>query len=147
MEQGGNIVTTETSLEDTRSSRADDGVTTAELAGGGERRPLDESREEPQPQAPTAVPQPGAALFSNDQASTLKSRWQEIQIGFVDEPRQAVERADKLVAEVMQQLAQGFADERAALEAQWSGGQSKETEELRQAFRRYRSFFDRLLTL
>ncbi len=92
-------------------------------------------------------PEPSAALFSTEKASTLKARWQEIQVGFVDEPRQAVERADKLVAEVMQQLAQGFADERGALEAQWNSGQQKETEELRQAFRRYRTFFDRLLTI
>jgi hypothetical protein len=143
MEHGGNIVTTETSVEDTRTSRPEDGLTTADLAGGGERR----AQAEPQQQPPTTVSEPGAALFSNDQASTLKSRWQEVQVGFVDEPRQAVERADKLVAEVMQQLAQGFADERAGLEAQWNSGQSKETEELRQAFRRYRTFFDRLLTL
>jgi hypothetical protein len=45
----------------------------------------------------------------------------------------------------MQTLAQMFADERAKLESQWSRGDEVSTEELRQAFRRYREFFDRLL--
>jgi hypothetical protein len=142
--------------EETRDTRATGGLTTADLAGGGERRdqpdqPNGMDRHDGPPSAdrpaPPASAEPGAALFSTEQASTLKSRWQEVQVGFVDEPRQAVERADKLVAEVMQQLAQGFADERGALEAQWNSGQQKETEELRQAFRRYRTFFDRLLTI
>ena len=70
-----------------------------------------------------------------------------VQTAFVDEPRAAVEQADALVAEVMQQLTDGFARERAGLERQWSGGQDVSTEELRLAIRRYRSFFDRLLSL
>jgi hypothetical protein len=37
--------------------------------------------------------------------------WSNLQTGFVDEPRQTVEGADKLVAAVMQRLAEGFANE------------------------------------
>jgi hypothetical protein len=65
----------------------------------------------------------------------------------VDEPRQAVEGADKLVAEVIQRLAEGFANERSGLEKQWDGGDNVSTEDLRVALQRYRSFFDRLLKL
>ncbi len=72
-------------------------------------------------------------------------RWQEIQTSFVDEPRQAVERADTLVAEVMQQVAASFADARQNLERQWDSGDDVSTEDLRVALTRYRSFFDRLL--
>jgi hypothetical protein len=70
-----------------------------------------------------------------------------LQTGFVDDPRQSVQQADALVGEVMQRLADMFAHERERLEGQWSRGDDVSTEDLRQALRRYRSFFDRLLAL
>lgn len=85
------------------------------------------------------------ALFSESDVSDLRSRWSNVQTGFVDEPRRAVEEADKLVATVMQRLAEGFANERASLEKAWDRGDNISTEDLRVALRRYRSFFDRLL--
>jgi hypothetical protein len=88
-----------------------------------------------------------AALFAGDQADDFRGRWGDIQTSFVDEPRQAVQQADALVAEVMQRLAQVFADERSRLEQQWDRGGDTDTEALRQALRRYRSFFDRLLAM
>jgi hypothetical protein len=90
----------------------------------------------------TAQPTP---LFSENDVTDLRSRWSTVQAGFVDEPRQAVKEADNLVASVMQRLAEGFANERATLEKQWDRGDSVSTEDLRVAFQRYRSFFDRLL--
>jgi hypothetical protein len=68
-----------------------------------------------------------------------------VQAGFVDEPRSAVQNADALVAEVIQRIAEGFAQERDSLEKQWSGGENVDTEKLRIALQRYRSFFTRLL--
>jgi hypothetical protein len=88
-----------------------------------------------------------APLFVGNQAEDFRGRWSDIQASFVDEPRRAVEQADGLVAEVMQRLAQVFADERKKLEQQWDKGGETDTEELRQALRRYRSFFDRLLSM
>ena len=88
-----------------------------------------------------------AALFAGNESQDFQSRWSDIQASFVDEPRRAVEQADGLVAEVMQRLAQVFADERSKLERQWSSGEDTDTEALRQALRRYRSFFDRLLSM
>ena len=76
----------------------------------------------------------------------LQRRWEEIQVRFVDEPRGAVEDADALVATVMQRLAEGFAQEREQLEAQWGRGEDISTEDLRLALQRYRSFFRRLLS-
>ena len=86
-------------------------------------------------------------LFPASDAEGFRMRWTEVQTGFVDEPRSAVEQADSLVAEMMKKLAQVFADERGKLEEQWSRGDDISTEDLRQALRRYRSFMDRLLSV
>jgi hypothetical protein len=86
-------------------------------------------------------------MFPAGEATSLRARWSEVQTGFVDEPRHAVEQADGLVAEMMQRLAKVFADERSKLEEQWSRGDDISTEDLRVALRRYRSFFDRLLSV
>jgi hypothetical protein len=87
------------------------------------------------------------ALFPATESDDLRRRWNDIQAGFVDEPRSSVEKADQLVASVIQKLAQVFADERSKLESNWSKGGEASTEDLRQALRRYRSFFDRLLSV
>ena len=86
-------------------------------------------------------------LFSESEMTDLRSQWSKVQTGFVDEPRRTVEEADKLVAAVMQRLAEGFANERSGLEKQWDSGDNVSTEGLRVALQRYRSFFDRLLKL
>jgi len=85
-------------------------------------------------------------LLAADDAAAFRARWTDVQHGFVDAPRQAVEQADGLVAELMQHLAKTFADERGRLEGQWDQGGDVSTEDLRAAFQRYRLFFERLLT-
>jgi hypothetical protein len=86
-------------------------------------------------------------LFSDETERELRTQWHEIQTGFVDEPRRAVKQADELVARLMQQLAQGFSDQRNSLERQWERAEKISTEDLRLALRRYRSFFQRLLSI
>ncbi len=88
-----------------------------------------------------------APLFEDDEAGGFRSRWEAIQTGFVDEPRAAVEQADALVAQLMKRLAEVFSDERSSLEQQWDRGDQISTEDLRVALKRYRSFFERLLSL
>lgn len=88
----------------------------------------------------------GGSLLPADTDATFQQRWKEIQTRFVDEPRGAVEDADGLVANLMQQLAEGFAKERERLEAQWGRGEDISTEDLRVALQRYRTFFQRLLS-
>jgi hypothetical protein len=98
---------------------------------------------------PTAEPardHDDAPLLREDEGAELSSRWESIQVTFVDDPRRAVEEADGLVAQVMQQLADGFARERENLEGQWTRGEDVSTEDLRVALQRYRSFFQRLLS-
>ena len=84
-------------------------------------------------------------LFPDNELNEFRARWDKAQIGFVDEPRAAVEQADSLVATIVKRIAEQFAAERAELEHQWDRGDNVSTEDLRQALRRYRSFFDRLL--
>ena len=106
--------------------------------------PREAIRDAPRMERPVAHESP-QALFPADEASAFHSQWSGIQSGFVDEPRTAVERADSLIAEVMQKLAASFAAERAALERQWDRGTDVTTEDLRLTLQRYRAFFDRLL--
>ena len=88
-----------------------------------------------------------APLFMPEMAQDFRSRWDAIQIGFVDDPNLAVRSADELVAQVMKSLAETFSRERTQLEAQFKESEDTSTENLRIALCRYRSFFQRLLSL
>jgi hypothetical protein len=77
----------------------------------------------------------------------FRNRWDEAQADFVDDPRSAMERADALVADAMQRLADELAAQRAEIEAAWKDDHGASTEELRLAFQRYRSFLARLVSL
>jgi len=85
-----------------------------------------------------AVPAPAMAqetgpLFSGSEANDLRGKWDAIQVGFVDEPRRAVEQADTLVAGTMKRLAEIFAEERNKLESQWDKRENVSTEDLQLA--------------
>lgn len=145
-----------------------DELTTADLAGRVETKPVETKSQARSPIAeeqdwaggPTLVRKENeradagmaasremvsTPLFSESEVTDLRQRWSDVQSAFVDEPRKAVEGADKLVANVMRHLAEGFANERSKLENQWARGGDVSTEDLRVALQRYRSFFDRLL--
>jgi hypothetical protein len=92
-------------------------------------------------------PEERAELLATGEAQELRSRWEKIQTGFVDEPRKSVQEADALVAQTTKQLAESFSRERAKLEQEWGRGDNVSTENLRIALRRYRAFFDRLLAM
>jgi hypothetical protein len=121
--------------------------------------------EEVQPEDTGTTPQPPAPLSTSDRSEqTIEDeglrepllpadrtagyggRWDDIQSRFVDDPRSSVEQADTLLLEVVQHLQTTFGSERSSLEAQWQSGEDVQTEDLRVALRRYRSFFDRLLS-
>jgi hypothetical protein len=86
-------------------------------------------------------------LFSESAVQNFRERWTTLQTEFVDEPRRSVEQADELVAHVMKDMAATFSDERKKLEQQWEQGDKVSTEDLRLVLRRYRSFFDRFLSI
>ena len=91
--------------------------------------------------------QPAAQLFPDTECHDFRSRWERIQVDFVDEPRRAVQEADSLVADTMKRLIDNFSGERKKLEAVWIRGDDVSTEDLRVSLQRYRSFFNRLMTL
>jgi hypothetical protein len=127
-------------------------LTTRDLAGsvaGGRSEDLDPEPNATEAEADQGVTSSDAAaepLLATDAGTEFQTRWTEIQGRFVDEPRGAVQEADRLVAQVMKELAEGFAQERERLESQWGRGEDISTEELRVALQRYRSFFQRLLS-
>jgi hypothetical protein len=88
-------------------------------------------------------------LLSSEAIHNFRSRWNEIQAKFVDEPGASVRQADGLVAEVMDQVTQVLANQRRTLEGQWNVGDTSHreasTEDLRQILQSYRAFFNRLL--
>lgn len=87
------------------------------------------------------------ALFVEGDLAGLRARWAEVQSGFVDDPRQCVQKADGLVSDVVDQLTAGFAEARSRLEEQWARGEEVSTEDLRLALKRYHDFFERLLAV
>jgi hypothetical protein len=125
-------------------------LATANLAG---TKPLDEAwresheRENGGATNSSGDEETGAALLPAEDADRMRAEWNSIQASFVDEPRAAVEKADNLVAATMKRLTENFAEERSKLESQWDRGDDVSTEDLRIALRRYRSFFQRLLSV
>lgn len=105
----------------------------------------------PRPPQSDAAPPDGARpdgarperLVSADRASSLDARWNEVKGMFVDDPRQAVSRADSLIGELLDEV---VSRHRRDL-AHGLDGPDISTEDLRFALRRYRTFFDRLLTI
>jgi hypothetical protein len=122
-------------------------LTTASLARAAAVAPASDKAAAGEAEARSFAPVGAAPLFTPDEAHGLRGRWDAVQTSFVDEPRQAVEQADSLVATTMKRLAEIFAEERAGLEGQWDRGDDVSTEDLRLALQRYRSFFGRLLAI
>lgn len=87
------------------------------------------------------------SLLAHDRLAMFRDRWNDVQTGFVDDPRACVEKADGLVSGVVDELTAGFAAARARLEEQWTRGEEASTEDLRVALQRYRQFFQRLLEI
>lgn len=123
-------------------------MSTSDIANAAKADPR-EAQPKPAAAGPTAVVDDTKheALFPNEESQAFRTRWEAIQIGFVDDPKTAVSEADALVAQVMTRLAEVFSNERTSLEQQWARGDNISTEDLRIALRRYRSFFDRLLAV
>ena len=129
------------------------GLTTADIAGSGGSDDIGAHRSGPErfgraEDATNRHDQPGSGepLLGPTESKRFTDEWRSVQGQFVDQPREAVEQADRLVADLMQRLASEFAETRANLERQWDGQDDISTEELRVAMTRYRSFFDRLLS-
>ena len=124
-----------------------DSLSTADIASAANRKPIDgDPGRQPETQ-PNKVAADTGPLLTEDFTKQCRSRWDGIQGAFVDEPRSAVQKADELVAEAIQKLAESFSGERTRLEQQWDRGDNVSTEDLRVSLQKYRSFFNRLLAV
>jgi hypothetical protein len=134
-----------TNSESADSSDADDG-TRATLATGveveaGDR--VDRPDLVPSAAAGTDVDLP---LLEPDQAADFERRWEELQAGFVDQPGRALYDAEQLITDLMQAISSSLAAGRSQRETVPEGLDSASTEDLRLAFVRYRSLFQRLIS-
>ncbi len=121
-------------------------LATSNEPGTGDREPVDSTLGATESSTTgDQVEDGGTALLPADQNERFRSRWEEIQASFVDEPQKAVEEADALVADLAQRVTASLTKERERLEGQWAAGDDVSTEDLRVALTRYRTFFDRLL--
>ncbi|MEU7002711.1 hypothetical protein [Nonomuraea sp. NPDC046570] len=96
---------------------------------------------EPVHAAPT-----GLVLFDQDPAQ-VHSRWRDVQAAFVDDPREAVERADGLLDEIVTAVTATLAARTAELRESWQDKERHDTERLRLALREYRNVLEGLLEL
>jgi hypothetical protein len=140
----------EEDLKSDRTSAREKLLSTRTIAAAGKIEP-EPAEMEPEPaelaEDSETEDQELGPLFGAEIDQDFRAKWHDIQTGFVDEPRQAVKRADELVAQLMQHLAQSFSDQRSDLERQWEKSEKVSTEDLRLALKRYRSFFERLLSI
>jgi hypothetical protein len=110
------------------------------VAGREEAAVAEEAAAVPSVAEPAA---PAGPLGSLD-ADGIRNRFLDIQAGFVDEPRQAVQEAARFVDELVQQVTDALQAQRGQLQEPLEEGS---TEDLRLALRAYRQFVDRLLGL
>jgi hypothetical protein len=85
-------------------------------------------------------------LLPAQKRDDLRHAWLEVQSSFIDEPQEAVRKADRLVQELLRSVSERFDSARRELEGEWQRGDGVNTESLRLAVRRYRALFDRLLS-
>jgi hypothetical protein len=92
---------------------------------------------------PGSVSQPElGSVFADGDAQSFQERWREVQLRFVDSPKEATTDAAALIDEAVDKLT-------ASLKAQKEtvSGESDDTEQLRVALRGYRDILNRILGL
>jgi len=147
---------TRTPMEQTQARHAGPEAAPAETLTPMEQTPARDAGPDaapPETLAPTETTTPTTnldndqVLFEDTELSGLRSRWTDVQSSFVDDPRDCVQKADGLVADVVEKLTSQFSHARSQLEGQWDRGEEVSTEDLRIALKRYREFFERLLAV
>ncbi|WP_153040114.1 hypothetical protein [Actinoplanes sp. TFC3] len=96
----------------------------------------------PVPAAQPEQQQAPDTLFAANDATALKERWRDVQLRFVDSPKEATEEAAKLVEEAVDQLTASLKSRKDGL-----GGASDDTETLRVQLRGYRDILNRITGL
>lgn len=89
-----------------------------------------------------------ARLIERPMAERLQRELSNIQSGFVDDPRSAVDRADRLAGQAVDALQEALAARKRTLDEKWQadGDHGTDTERMRQAIRGYRDLVEHVLT-
>ena len=137
----------EQSTDSTSEAQTDIGRRADTTTGDGERGSAKTSEVETgADRQADAGPDRRTTLIEPERAESYNSRWKQLKSEFVDDPRASVQGANQRVGEVLDELEELFRSQRADLEHGLDSEQTT-TEDLRQALGRYRSFFDRLLSV
>jgi hypothetical protein len=88
---------------------------------------------------------PGDDATGAGAKSTQAGAWREVLLDFVDHPRDAVEKADRLVDDALRSFTERINREHSGLRDAWKTHGEPSTEDLRAALRGYRDFFDKVL--
>jgi hypothetical protein len=93
--------------------------------------------------APPAEPGAPAGVTGNGAAvdAVADSRWSKVQAMFVDDPRSAVTEAAALADEAVEAFIATVREQQASLASSWQA-EGADTEQLRAAFRGYRTFWN-----
>jgi len=114
--------------------------------------------------SPAAVPAAGLDEPLLSDADGLRTRWQRVQAGFVDDPQEAVGEAADLIEQTAQAMVGALRQRQRQLRVMWESGPAsgpvpgdgevgdgesaarggQDTEHLRQMIRHYRALFDQL---
>lgn len=84
-------------------------------------------------------------VLAPETSRRLRERWRAVQAEFVDDPRRAVEDADRLLSEAAGAFASGLEERRRALTSGWEQDGHGETEQLRLTMHHYRALVDAVL--
>jgi len=97
------------------------------------------------PATPAAPPEPTstAELLPADDKREFLSRWNTIQVRFVEDPAQSVRDADALIEDISAAYVSAIAERRNTLNATWQNDAG--TEEMRRAVLQYRSLLGVIL--
>ena len=88
-------------------------------------------------------PAQAATRLSDEESRRFQARWDEIQAGFVADPRGALAHADDLVGDAVEAMSERVHEERRALRGRWHPEETP-TESLRVSMQGYRELFSGL---
>ncbi|MFG2004713.1 hypothetical protein ACGFNU_36730 [Spirillospora sp. NPDC048911] len=103
--------------------------------------------ESAKPSEPTAEDRVERLMDTKD-AERFHERWRELQSAFVDDPQDAVRKADELTTEVVEAIKVSVAARKRTLDERWRTEKDApaDTERHRLALRAYRDLLERLLS-
>ncbi|CAN5907340.1 hypothetical protein BH23ACT10_BH23ACT10_33950 [soil metagenome] len=83
-------------------------------------------------------------LLLDENRTTLAARWRSLEERFVDDPTQAVDEADQLVEQAVDDITTALDKRRTDVRDRWADRDDATTEQLREALHHYRVLLGQL---